>query len=277
MNRFNTIHLHTRYSDGLNDSHEYIEEAIRLGLKSIGFSDHAPVPLKYDWAMKKEDLPRYFDELNYMRKVYGNKINIYIGLELDYLEGLDVKKYIDFDQLNLDFVIGTVHYLYSDRIDGFASADGTQERVDKAIIEGFGGDGVAFYKKYYQTLRQMITEYNPLMIAHFDIVEKRNIGKKWFDADTDEYKAHVEATLDVIKDSYIEVNTGAMAKDIDVMYPSEYILRRCCAKNIPVSVNSDCHFTSALLFAYDKAIDRLKRAGYDCSYVFDGVMKKVKF
>ena len=48
MNKFNTIHLHTPYSDGINYSHEYIEEAIRLGLKSIGFSDHAPVPLKYD-------------------------------------------------------------------------------------------------------------------------------------------------------------------------------------------------------------------------------------
>lgn len=57
MNKFNTIHLHTPYSDGINYSHEYIEEAIRLGLKSIGFSDHAPVPLKYDWAMKKRTCP----------------------------------------------------------------------------------------------------------------------------------------------------------------------------------------------------------------------------
>ncbi|HOD93268.1 MAG TPA: histidinol-phosphatase [Clostridia bacterium] len=276
MNKLNTIHLHTRYSDGLNDAYEYIEEAIKQGLSSIGISDHSPVPLKSSWAMKKEDLPRYIEELNYLKKIYGKNINIYTGMELDYIQGLDVKGYIDFDELDLDYYIGSVHYIYSELIDGYGTADNTQDMVEKLLNEGFNGDSLAFYTRYYQTVREMIKEYNPILIAHFDVLEKRNIKKILFDPESEGYKVQVEMSLDLIKESCVEVNTGAMAKDIDVLYPSEYILKRCIEKNISVSINSDCHFISGLSFAYEKAIHLLKKTGFNYVHVFDGVMKKVK-
>ena len=276
MSNLNTIHLHTRYSDGINDAYEYIEEAIRLGLTSIGISDHSPVPLDSSWAMKKDDLPKYISELNYLKKTYGKKINIYAGMELDYIQGLDIKKYIDFDELNLDYFIGTVHYMYSDMLNGYGTADNSQEMVEKLLYKGFNGDSTAFFTRYYQTLREMIKTYDPILIAHFDVLEKRNIARKLFNPDSKEYKEQVEKTLDMVKNSCIEVNTGAMAKDIDVLYPSEYILKRCLEKNIPVSVNSDCHFISGLLFAYDKAINLLKMTGYEYVHVYDGFMKKIK-
>jgi histidinol-phosphatase (PHP family) len=276
MNKLNTIHLHTRYSDGLNDAYEYIEEAIRLGLNSIGISDHSPVPLNSSWAMKKDDLPKYINELNFLKKTYGRNINIYAGMELDYIQGLDIKKYIDFDELNLDYFIGSVHYVYSELFDGYGTADNSQEMVEKLLYEGFNGDSTAFFSRYYQTVREMIKTYNPVLIAHFDVLEKRNIERKLFNPESEAYKEQVEKTLDIIENSCIEVNTGAMAKDIDVLYPSEYILRRCFAKNIPLSVNSDCHFTSGLLFAYDKAVSLIKKAGYEYVHVYDGAMKKIK-
>ena len=276
MNKFNTIHLHTRYSDGNNDAYEYIEEAIRLGLISIGISDHSPVPLDSSWAMKKNDLPKYINELNYLKKTYGKNINVYTGMELDYIQGLDIKKYIDFDELNLDYFIGSVHYIYSDLLNGYGTADNTQENVEKLLNEGFNGDSTAFYTRYYQTLREMIQAYTPVMIAHFDVLEKRNINKVLFNPESESYKDQIEKTLSVIKTSCVEVNTGAMAKNIDVLYPSEYILKRCLTKNIPLSVNSDCHFISGLLFAYDKAVSLLKKTGYEYVYAYDGIMKPIR-
>ena len=38
---FSDLHLHTTFSDGKNSPEEMVEEAIRLGLSEIGFSDHA--------------------------------------------------------------------------------------------------------------------------------------------------------------------------------------------------------------------------------------------
>lgn len=274
MNKISTMHLHTRYSDGLNDAYEYIEEAIRLGLKSIGISDHSPTPFESNWAMKKEDLPKYIKELDCLKKEYKSYINVYAGLELDYIQNLDVKKYIDFEQLNLDYSIGSVHYIYSDIWGDYGTVDNSQEDVDDLFIKGFNKDSTLFVERYYETVREMINAYDPILIAHIDVLEKRNIKRTLFNPNTNEYKEQVEKTLDCVNHSCVEVNTGAMSKDIDVLYPSEYILKSCLQKNIPISINSDCHFISGLLFGYDEALSLLRKIGYKEVYYFDGKMKR---
>lgn len=270
MNKLSTIHLHTNYSDGVNKAYEYVEEAIRLRLKTIGISDHSPVPFNSAWAMKKENLSKYIEELDYLKRTYKKHISVYAGMELDYIQGYNIKKYIDFDNLNLDYFIGSVHYIYSEITDSYGTADNSQEEVEKLISNGFNNNGVLFYKKYYQTVQEMIKEYDPIMIAHIDVLEKRNRNYELFNPDTEEYKNQIENTLNCINKSCVEVNTGAMAKNIDVMYPSKYILKQCFKKKIPVSVNSDCHFISGLQYGYDKAKDTLLDIGYTHIFEYDG-------
>jgi histidinol-phosphatase (PHP family) len=269
-----TIHTHTHYSDGVGDAYKFVENAIDLGLDIIGFSDHTPVPLANDWSMKIEDLPKYIDEINYIKKVYKKHIKVYLGLELDYIEGLDVMKYIDIGALGLDYFIGSVHYVYSEEINGYRTVDHTREISEAFIKEGFHNDSVAFYTKYYETERAMIKAYEPVMIAHINLPEKFNRDGGLFNTGDEAYRKQVDSTLDIIRGSAVEVNTGALARNIDVLYPSDYILKDVKKRGIPVSLNSDCHIADRLQFSYIPVCAHLKDMGFTEAVQFDG--KKMK-
>ena len=272
--KISTIHTHTHYSDGVGDAYTFVENAIDLGLDIIGFSDHTPVPLMNDWSMKITDLPKYITEINYIKKVYEKHIRVCLGLELDYIEGLDVIKYVDLRELGLDYFIGSVHYIYSKKLNDYRTVDNTKEEMDIFLNEGFENDSVAFYTKYYETVRAMIKDYDPIMIAHMDLPEKFNCGSSLFDSSAEAYRKQVNTTLDMIRGSAVEVNTGALARNMNVLYPSDYILRGAKKRGIPVSLNSDCHMADKLQFSYIPVCAHLKDMGFTEAVQFDG--KKMK-
>ena len=43
------FHMHTTFCDGVNTPEEMVQAAIRLGMKRIGFSAHAPVAKRHLW------------------------------------------------------------------------------------------------------------------------------------------------------------------------------------------------------------------------------------
>jgi len=60
MKLFN-LHTHTKFSDGSEGPDKYVEEAIRQGFHTLGFSDHSPVPFTNNFAIEdtKEALEDY--------------------------------------------------------------------------------------------------------------------------------------------------------------------------------------------------------------------------
>jgi histidinol-phosphatase (PHP family) len=60
MTLFN-LHTHTRFSDGSDEPVRYVEEAIRQGFHTIGFTDHAPVPFANTFAICDQELGEYFE------------------------------------------------------------------------------------------------------------------------------------------------------------------------------------------------------------------------
>ncbi len=276
MNNLNSIHVHTTYSDGSNQAYEYIEEAIRLGMTAIGISDHSPVPVENDWGMQLEDLAAYIEEIEYLKKSYKKHIDVYLGLELDYIRGMDVKEYIDFNNLGLDYYIGAIHYIYSPNLREYLTVDNTKEEVDKLVVQGFASPK-SFYTEYYQSVREMIKEYRPMLIAHLDVLEKRNYNKSLFDSDSLDYINEVEKTLDVIEHSLVEVNTGGWANGLMCLYPSFNILKSLKKRKIGLSINSDCHRITKLNLGYDRALEEIKKVGYEEVYNFHkGKMERIK-
>ena len=81
-------------------------------MSSIGFTSHAPVPFKTDWTMDPKDLPGYLAEINRLKAEYRGKIEIYLGLEVDYLPEFPEARLDRFT--GLDYVIGSIHYMRAD-------------------------------------------------------------------------------------------------------------------------------------------------------------------
>ncbi len=78
-------HTHTaRCSHADGTMREYVEAAIKNGLKILGFSDHVPVGKKWPTKMAMSEAPEYVAEIKALAEEYKDKIKIYIGYEAEY-------------------------------------------------------------------------------------------------------------------------------------------------------------------------------------------------
>ena len=86
-------HTHTwRCNHAEGTERQYVENAIAVGLKTLGFADHAPhiFPGNYysTFRMKLNQLQDYVDTVMHLRKEFEGQIEIPLGLELEYYPGL---------------------------------------------------------------------------------------------------------------------------------------------------------------------------------------------
>ena len=82
-------HTHTpRCNHAVGAESEYVQAAIDGGLQILGFSDHTPYWFPDDYRsgirMTLEQLPEYRDVVLALRKKYAGKIEIPLGVELEY-------------------------------------------------------------------------------------------------------------------------------------------------------------------------------------------------
>ena len=84
-------HTHTtRCGHAFGTEREYVEAALKAGLKTLGFSDHTAYdflgrPLRdRPMRMKPEELPEYADTVRSLAKEYTGRIEIELGVEAEY-------------------------------------------------------------------------------------------------------------------------------------------------------------------------------------------------
>lgn len=107
-------HTHSAFCDGEMMPEDYVLAAVRKGFSAIGFTSHAPVPFCTDWTMKPENLDKYIENINDLKKKYKNQIQIYTGLETDFYPGS-----ADFrNHPGVDFTIGSVHFIHDQKTAG---------------------------------------------------------------------------------------------------------------------------------------------------------------
>lgn len=103
-------HIHTCFSaDSEADPIKHIEQAIKMGLDEICFTDHQD--FNYPKTPFELDVEKYFNTLLPLQKQYEDKICIKIGVEM----GLDCN-YIDeinqfIERYPFDYVIGSIHVI----------------------------------------------------------------------------------------------------------------------------------------------------------------------
>ncbi len=103
-------HTHTELCHHASGKIEdYVLAAINCGYESLGMSDHGPLQNAGFVRMNLDEFYNiYIPEFKYCKEKYKDKINLYVGLELEYLEGrLDYYKKIKED---LDYLILGPHY-----------------------------------------------------------------------------------------------------------------------------------------------------------------------
>lgn len=255
-------HSHCSFCDGRAPLEDFIKEAISQKFTSYGISSHAPLSFSTHWAMKDEDLPAYLEECFRLRDQYKDQIELYIGLEIDYLND-DSNPSIDkFTQLPLDYRIGAVHLLYNKKGE-VIDVDCSLEKYIRIVDEHFGGDIEYIVKLYYDRLLRMIELGGFDIIAHADKIHYNAsqyypglLDEPWYDSLMQDYfKA-------IANSGYmVEINTKAYLQ-MDVFFPNERYFPLLKELNIPILVNSDAHFPKRINSGRPEALAKLKESGF---------------
>jgi histidinol-phosphatase (PHP family) len=224
-------HLHTPLCQHATGPMEaYVERAIELGLREVGFSDHNPLPRGFsaNVRMKESELEYYVRRVVDLQYQYRGKIDVLLGLELDYVQGLEDYLAQQIAAYPWDYILGSVHYL-----DPECRIGSWTKNYPGSIDEHYG--------RYFQLVRQLAQSGLCDIIAHIDVVKR--CGKM----PTEAGWAELDKTLQLIAGTglCIEVNTSGyrhpeLANDPQP-YPGLPYVGTAVALGIPLTVNSDAH------------------------------------
>ena len=267
------FHTHTSYCDGSSSPEEYVKAALKAGLVSMGFSGHAPVPMENGFAIRDEDsLADYFEELAGLQAKYAGQIDIFLGLEVDYIPGITHGFSSFRENWPLEFIIGSVHLVKNP--EGklwFIDGPDRQLWVDGLTID-YKGDVKKAVGDYYRQLCEMVEQHKPDVVGHLDKVKMHNHGE-YFSEDEPWYIDMVMACLESIRKTgcILEVNTrGLYKKRSESLFPGPRILKEMYRMDIPVTISSDAHKPEEIAMLLDFASRALQEAGYFEVYVLTG-------
>jgi histidinol-phosphatase (PHP family) len=273
---YSCLHTHTVFCDGSDDVETFCQRAWEKGFCSLGFSAHAPVGkktgLKSDWNLPEDRLEAYLDAVREARRRWEGKLPIYLGLEVDYIGGLMGPA--DKDYRDLDYVIGSVHYLIPPRGEPF-TVDGSREELERGLREGFGGDGEALMLAYWDAEASMITAGGFDILGHADLIKKNNAPHRFFDPTGPGYRRRTEEIAALAGKAQsgfvVEVNTGGMNRGkVSETYPSLPMLAAFREHRVPAIVTADAHAAKDLDGHYSEALEVMRNAGYTAQVFFEG-------
>lgn len=236
---------------------DMVQRALELGFESLGFSDHAPSPYEEGVAIPAEQAAAYRKEFKRVREKYGDRIELYLGMERDFAAPA-------FDPAGLDYFIGSVHILF-DRGGRLHVMDYKPEMLEAAIRDIGGGDVKELVRAYFHQVAAMLERDTPPILGHLDIVKKNNDEGRFWDEGGAWYEALCGSVVEKIaaSGSIVEVNTALLQREgRREPYPSPLLLSLLREQNVPVTVSSDSHRTGTLNFRFGEACELLRRIGY---------------
>jgi histidinol-phosphatase (PHP family) len=258
---WSNFHTHCNYCDGKGELTDFVTEAKRLNMLSIGFSSHAPVPFPTKWCMRSERFPDY---LNAIEKIKASNpgVEIYKGLEVDFIPGITSPNLF---KDKLDYTVGSIHFV--DQL-----PDGTHWEIDGLhtfFLEGytkiFNSNIRDAISRYFELTREMISTACPSVVGHMDKIKIQNVDGKFFNETDSWYQDEVKKTIDAIDASgaIVEVNTrGIYQKKSATTYPSPWILEILHRKNIPLTISSDAHHKDDITNQFSQTAALLKNIGF---------------
>ena len=272
---FSSMHTHTRFCDGQDDVETMCRAAHEKKLYAIGFSAHAPIfkrtGIKTDWNMKEERLEEYVSEVLAAKRRWQGKLAVFLGFEVDYIKGLRSAMDSDIKALNVDFVIGSVHYVVPVNGAEPFTVDGPPEEFKNGLNEGFGGNGEALMHCYYDAVAEMTAMGGFDILGHADLIKKNCQDKSYWPIESETCRQREIARSAAKTGITAEVNTGGLnRKKTRDVYPSLPFLRFFREWEVPVIITADAHCAQDIDGHYDTALQTLIYADFKEHTLFYG-------
>lgn len=196
-------HTHTyRCKHALGEDREYVEEAIRGGLKVLGFSDHCPWidGLLSGNRMFIGQLDDYFDSIVKLKKEYQNEITIYAGLEAEYFPELMEWQDDLLKDYPLDYMILGQHFT----------------SLESPIYKGFPTEEVKHLKEYVDMIIEGMNTGRYQYVTHPDLIN--------YTGSSINYELHMLRLCEYLKEKNIPVEINMLGLMDNRHYPSNQFL-----------------------------------------------------
>jgi histidinol-phosphatase (PHP family) len=243
-------HMHTPLClHATGEPPEYVQQALKLGLPEMGFSDHSPMRQDNfdEWRMNFDKLGIYVDKVRQVQKDFP-QLQIRLAMEVDYFPGGEAWIRELASLYPWDYFIGSVHYVSDD----WAIDD------PKKISEWKNRDSFEVWRIYFERLAMAAES------KLFEIIGHADLPKKFGHRPGPDCKPHYEKFLDVAKKSgcAIELNTAGLRKDCKEIYPSREILQLAFHKDVPITFGSDAHAPGEVGMNFAEAVELARSVGY---------------
>ena len=250
------FHSHTQFCDGRAPMEDFVKKAIEMGFTDYGFSPHSPIPFDSPCNMSKEAVCDYIAEYQRLKDLYGDKINLYLSMEIDYLGPQWGASNVYFDTLPLDYRISSVHFIpsFTDN-DLYIDIDGRYVTFKQKMEKYFHNDIQSVVESFYAQSIKMIEAGGFDIIAHFDKIG-HNAGhfkdgienESWYER---LFKQAFEAIMD--NHLIIEINTKAYVEH-NRFFPNVKYFDLMKQSGALLLINSDAHYPDLINSGRNEAI-----------------------
>ncbi|MEC7841749.1 MAG: histidinol-phosphatase [Candidatus Latescibacterota bacterium] len=252
------MHMHTplcKHARG--EPEDYAAAARGRGLKGIVVTCHNPT--NDGWSpgvrMSVAEFEDYLAMVERARTTWSGRVDVRLGIESDYVPGMEPWLEKLHDMAEFHHVLGSVHPHLRDY----------QERY-------FDGEIRTFQRTYFEHLAMAAETGLFDTIAHPDLVKNvvpfaKNLTPAW----------NPEQEMDVIRPcldriaamgTAMELNTSGLGKPVAEMNPARSILQEMHRRGIPVVIGADAHDPHRVGADFEAAIDTLGAVGYACTSIF---------
>jgi histidinol-phosphatase (PHP family) len=225
----------------------WADHARKIGLTEIAFTDHD----RYHDGID-------FDEIDKLR-VANPDLKIRAGIELDNDSQTSAsgRNWVEKNWEQLDFVLGSVHYLERDDQMFDSVPEGAAQFADRDID--------VIYADYFRRVREVAGTGLVDCLAHLDLIK---IHGHRPNSDIESLAAE---TLDFIhsRNLAIELSTAGWRKPVKELYPSDRIIKLALAKGIPFTTASDAHSHVQLGENYERLDEKINSLGVGTVCVFE--------
>ncbi len=271
---WSNYHSHCTFCDGRASMEDFVKFALAKGMKKYGFSSHAPLPFLTMWTMKEDDFFDYNAEFLRLKRKYQGQIDLFLGLEVDYIHNYSSIRNTFFQDKTFDYLIGSIHYVDKIPNGRFWNIDGDLKTFDNGLQKIFDGDIKEAVKRFFEVSKFMIETGGFDILGHMDKIALNarkytdfNLKDKW-------YIQLVEETLELarLKGIMVEINTKSFF-DKGFTFPHQQHFGFINDMQIPMVVNSDCHYPTNVTDSFRPVYKLLKEAGFKNMYQLSGKNK----
>jgi histidinol-phosphatase (PHP family) len=252
-------HTAARHFTAAN-AERYREMAAERGIAELGVAEHV---YRFTAALEIWQHPFWrayaVDDLDDYCAFVREETDLRLGIEADFVPGREDRMASLLEARELDFVVGSVHFLREHAVD----------LDDEWDVWGRGESPERVWGRYFETVAEAARSGLFDVMAHPDLVKVWGPQRPRPEGDPRRwYEPAVEAFADA--GVAVEVYTAGLRKPVGEIYPARAMLEMVADAGCPVALSSDAHVPGDLGFGYEQAVALLEEVGIRELCVFEG-------